>query len=57
MLARTHRHGQEADEVTCEMFMHIDELEKSFEQARRDARYLEDTYGNRQKLNYADIVI
>jgi hypothetical protein len=57
MLARTHRHGQEADEVTCEMFMHIDELEKSFEQARADARYLEDTYGNRQKLNYADIVI
>jgi hypothetical protein len=57
VLARTHRHGQQADEVTCEVFMHVEELEKSFEQARADARYLEDTYGNRQKLNYADIVI
>ena len=57
MLARTHRPGQEADEVVCDVFLHFDELREGFEQARQDARYLEDTYGNRQKLNYADIVI
>jgi hypothetical protein len=57
LLARTHRHGQQADEVVCEVFLHIPELRDSFEQARSDARYLEDTYGNRQKLNYADIVV
>jgi hypothetical protein len=56
-LARTHRHGQQADEVTCEVFLHLPELREGFEQARKDARYLEDTYGNRQKLNYADLVI
>jgi len=55
MLGRTHRAGQTADEVTCEIFLHIDELMSSFDQARSDARYLEDTYGNRQKLNYATI--
>jgi hypothetical protein len=55
LLARTHRPGQEEDVVTCEMFLHIDELKEAFAQARADALYLEDTYGNRQKLNYADI--
>jgi hypothetical protein len=57
LLGRTHREGQQADEVVCDVFLHVDELDKSFEQARADARYLEDTFGNRQKLNYADIVI
>jgi len=57
LLGRTHREGQEADEVTCEVFLHVDELVQSFEQAQADARYLEDTYGNRQKLNYADVVV
>lgn len=57
LLGRTHRKGQQADGVVCDTFLHVDELEKSFEQARADARYIEDTFGNRQKLNYADIVI
>jgi len=55
LLGRTHRHGQDADVVTCDVFLHVSELEVSFQQARADAKYLEDTYGNRQKLNYADI--
>lgn len=56
ILGRVHRYGQLADEVTCDVFLHIQELKDSFEQARINARYLEDTYGNRQKLNYADII-
>ncbi len=57
LLGRTHRQGQEADEVSADVFLYTDEQQASFEQARADARYLEDTYGNRQKLNYADVVI
>lgn len=55
-LGRTHRPGQKADEVKCEVFLHAPELEKSFEQAQANAIFLEDTLGNKQKLNYADIV-
>jgi hypothetical protein len=57
LLGRTHRPGQEADEVTCVIFLHFLELLSSFEQARADARYLEDMFGNQQKLNYADMLI
>jgi hypothetical protein len=57
LLGRTHREGQKADTVTCEVFLHVPELRASFDQARADAVYLEDTSGNRQKLNYADVVI
>ncbi len=56
LIARTHRAGQQADEVTVEVLLHTEGLEKSWEQARNDARYLEDTFGNRQKLNYAAYV-
>lgn len=57
LLGRTHRQGQEADEVVCEVFLHLPELQESFRQARNDATYLEDALGNRQKLNYARILI
>ena len=57
MLGRTHRPGQEADEVTCEVFLDVEACRESFNQARRDARYLEDSLGNVQKLNYADVVV
>lgn len=56
-LGRSHREGQQADEVTCEFFSHIEDFEKAFDRARGDARYIEDTYGNKQKLNYGDVVI
>nr|NIY14189.1 hypothetical protein [Nitrospinaceae bacterium] len=57
LLGRTHRPGQEADEVICEVGLDWPELAASFEQARADALYIEDTIGQRQKLNYADLVI
>jgi hypothetical protein len=56
LLGRTHRPGQQADEVWCDVFMHLKDFEDSFDKARADARYLEDTYGNSQKLNYADLI-
>lgn len=55
LLGRTHRMGQQADTVTCDVLLHAPELINSFEQALADARYLEDSLGGRQKLNYADI--
>lgn len=55
-VGRTHRQGQQADEVTVEIFQHTYEFQEAFAKARGDARYLEDTYGNVQKLNYADII-
>lgn len=57
LLGRTHREGQLADTVTVDVMLHCEELEACFEKARADARYLEDTFGNRQKLNFADIAI
>jgi len=57
LLGRTHRSGQLADEVVVEIMTHIPELLESFGRALGDARYLEDTFGNQQKLNYADITI
>ena len=55
MLGRTHRRGQPEDEVTCEVYMHTDAVRSAWKTAKVDARYLEDTTGVRQKLNYADI--
>jgi len=55
LLGRTHRHGQQAEEVTAEVYTQVHELVASFRQAVRDARYLEHTLGSRQKLLYADI--
>lgn len=55
MLGRTHRKGQLEDEVTCEVYMHTDAVRSAWQTAKSDARYLEDTTGVRQKLNYADI--
>lgn len=57
LVGRIHRHGQKADEVVVDVNLLTPELEVSFEQARADARFLEDTLGQRQKLNYADVII
>jgi len=57
LIGRTHRQGQEADEVPVDVMLHAPELEAAFAQARADAVYLEDALGNRQKLNYADVVV
>jgi hypothetical protein len=56
VLGRTHRSGQQADEVLNEIFLHTDVALAAFDKSKNDARYIEDTLGNRQKLNYAVIL-
>jgi hypothetical protein len=56
MLGRTHRAGQESDEVTVEVWTTAPQQIKDFKQALADARYIEGTTGQRQKLSYADVI-
>lgn len=55
-IARTHRPGQEADEVFVDVFLHTDDMETAYYSALRDARYIEQTQGQKQKLLYAEKV-
>ena len=57
LLGRTHRPGQPQDEVTYEFGFSCVEDEQSFEQAFRDAGYLQDTTGQAQKLLYATLTM
>jgi hypothetical protein len=52
-LGRTHRPGQEEDEVGADLMLHTRYMKDALEEARKDAHYIEDTTGMRQKLNYA----
>ncbi len=56
-LGRTHRDGQEANEVTAEIIASIPEVLLDFDRSVSDARYIGDTTGQEQKLSYADIAI
>jgi hypothetical protein len=57
LLGRTHRPGQPEDEVTYEFGFTCVEDEQSFEQCFRDARYLEASTGQAQKLLYATLTM
>lgn len=57
LLGRTHREGQEADEVSYQVATSIPEQLDSFNRARGDARAIEDMTGQPQKLCYGDVVI
>lgn len=50
LYGRTHRPGQQADEVNYEVFMHTPELEEAMQRAVADALYVQQTQGQRQKL-------
>lgn len=53
LLGRTHRHGQLADEVKFDVLRHTDELVDALDKARKNAEYIEQTTGNKQKLLWA----
>lgn len=55
LLARTHREGQPADEVSCDVFMSCREHAEAFEAARENARFVEATQGQAQRILYADV--
>lgn len=54
-MGRTHRDGQEADEVTFDVAFACREQWRAFAQAQADAKYIEHTTGQAQKLLYADV--
>lgn len=49
-IGRTHRPGQDADEVTADVFVHTPELQKAIDSAQEQARYIEEVTGGAQKL-------
>ena len=57
LLARTHRDGQEADEVICDVVISCAEHVDAMRIMMSDAQYQEDITGDHQKLLLADIVM
>jgi len=57
LIGRTHRSGQEADEVTVHAFLACLEHVAALEQAQRDSRYQQDLTGQIQLLSVADITL
>lgn len=54
LLGRTHRRGQEEDTVEAEVFLHHEVFRDAMLQAFADARFIQDTTGNRQRLLYCN---
>lgn len=50
LLGRLHRRGQKALEVCTEVYLHVRELEKTFNQALLRGQFVEATVGDAQKL-------
>lgn len=55
LMGRTHREGQKADEVPFDVALAAREQWKAFIQAQADAKYIEHTTGQAQKLLYSDV--
>lgn len=51
-LSRTHRAGQEADEVYAHFYGHTEPARDAVAKARNDARYIQDTMNTPQRLCY-----
>jgi hypothetical protein len=54
LIGRTHRPGQRADEVHVTVHQHTEALRRGYWQAYRDAVFIEQSQGQRQKLLYAN---
>jgi hypothetical protein len=57
VLGRTHRSGQDADEVTAEVLFGCWEQWIGFQHALGDARYIQETTGQPQKLLNCDLTV
>lgn len=57
LIGRMHREGQEADEIEIDVLFGCDEARRGFDQARADARYVQETTGQEQKLCIATVVL
>jgi hypothetical protein len=56
VLGRTHRQGQQSDEVWAWVPQYTAPLRRALEQARRDASWIETSTGNKQKLLLATVL-
>lgn len=56
IIGRTHRLGQEADEILFYVYLHTPEYEQAFENALDEAKYIQQTTGQKQKLLLATIL-
>lgn len=54
LVSRTHRSGQEADEVLFEFYHHTEPAKNAVASSRNDARYIQDTTGVAQRLVFGD---
>ena len=57
LIGRTHRDGQEADEVTVDILLGCREHREAFDRALDGARAAADVLGHDQKLLLADVLI
>jgi hypothetical protein len=57
LLGRTHRDGQEADEVSCDILMGCREQSDAFQNAMEGASAAADLLGHSQKLLLADVCV
>lgn len=57
LMGRTHREGQEADEVTFDILITCREHLRAIEQAFADAQYQQDSTGQEQKILFADLAL
>jgi len=55
LLARTHRSGQQAEQVTAEVYLHTEELLSAFDNAIAEAKNVFETHGTPQRLLYASV--
>ena len=56
LLGRTHRQGQKAEEVLCDVVVNTPKLKAKLKRALDGARYIEKTTGERQRLTMSTIV-
>lgn len=50
LVGRTSRHGQQADEVTVEVYRHTAPMAEAVEKARALAKYIQDSFEGKQRL-------
>lgn len=55
-IGRAHREGQDADTVQVDFFGHTEEMKESFERCLTDAKYVQESTGQKQKLLFATVL-
>jgi hypothetical protein len=57
LLARCHREGQQADEVTMDVYLHTPENMKAFRKAQSEAQFQQDLEGAQKRLCMATVIL